>query len=233
MSRPLAPSGSRVPNVTTCPLASRPTMSVGRWIGLVALASRLAAGVDLIRLEQGVTDRVALGGEEREAHRPADGEGVDDVEQRLDDAELVADLGAPEHGDERPLRVRAQLQQHLDLALQQAPSGGRQERRRADDRGVGAVRRPEGVVDVAIRALDQLAHEGRIVGLLPGVEAQVLQQLDARRELGEAGRAPAPSSTPGRVHPSAVRGGWPSRRGRRAPAATAAWAGRPGSGSRR
>ena len=52
-------------------------MSVGRWIGLVALASRRLARVDLVGLEQRVADRVALGGEEREAHRPADGERVD------------------------------------------------------------------------------------------------------------------------------------------------------------
>ena len=45
----------------------------------------------------------------------ADEQRVDTLEQRLDHAELVADLGAAEHGDERPLRVVAQAEQHLDL----------------------------------------------------------------------------------------------------------------------
>ena len=44
---------------------------------------------------------MTLRGEEREAHRSTDDELVDDLEQRLDHAELVADLGAAQHGDER------------------------------------------------------------------------------------------------------------------------------------
>ena len=61
------------------------------------------------------------------------------------------------------------------------------ELRRADDRGVGPVRRAEGVVDVDVDALDERRHEGRIVGRLARVEAEVLEQLDARGELGQAG----------------------------------------------
>ena len=61
--------------------------------------------------------------EEREAHAPADDQRVDDAEQRVDHAELVADLGPAEHGHERALGVVAQAEQHLDL-LGQQPAGG-------------------------------------------------------------------------------------------------------------
>ena len=46
---------------------------------------------------------MALSGEEREAHAPSNEEGVDLFEQGFDHAELVGDLGPPEHGDEGPL----------------------------------------------------------------------------------------------------------------------------------
>ena len=151
------------------------------------LVEQAPAGVDLIGLEQRVADRVAAGGEKREAHRPADRQGVHRLEQRLDDAQLVGDLGPAEDGDERAVGLAAQAQQHLDLALQQAPGGARNVLRRADDRGVGAVRRAERVVDVAVDAVDELGDEGVVVALLARVVAQVVEELDAGRELGEAG----------------------------------------------
>ena len=143
-------------------------MSVGRWIGLVASASSVRHVSTWSGSNSESPIGVALGGEEREAHRPADGEGVDDVEQRLDDAELVADLGAAEHGDERPLRVVAQPEQHLDLRCEQPAHRRRHERRRSDDRGVGAVRGAEGVVDVAVDALDEPLDERSSLASSPG-----------------------------------------------------------------
>ena len=129
--------------------------------------------VDLIRLPQRVADRMALRGEEREAHRSADDELVDDFEQRLDHAELVADLGAAEHGHERSLRVVAQSQQHVDLLLHQQTHRRRQRARRTDDRCVCAVACAERVVDVGVDAVDQAwrrtadrfpPRQGRIAG---------------------------------------------------------------------
>ena len=107
------------------------------------------------------------------------------LQQRVDHAELVGHLGPAEDHDERPRRIGAQRQQHLDLALQQPAGGRRQELRRADDRGVGPVRRAEGVVHVQVLAVDQLLHERRVVGLFARIEAQVLEQLDAGRQLGQ------------------------------------------------
>ena len=42
------------------------------------------------------------------------------------------------------------------------------------------MRGAEGLVHVVVEALDERRAKGRVVGLLAGVEAQVLQQLDLR-----------------------------------------------------
>ena len=207
MSRPLPPSGSRRPHVCTLPSAARPTMSSGRWIGL-GPAEQPLAGVHLVGLEQRVADRVALGGEEREAHAAADDERVHHAEQGVDHADLVADLGPAEHGDERALRGVAQAEQHLDLLGQQAAGrrsaacgaarrsrhgrGGRPRRRR---------RRRRPCPPTSSR------HEGRVVALLTRVEPEVLQQLDARRQLGQALAHRRHRVLRVRAGPSAARGG--------------------------
>ena len=78
----------------------------------------------------------------------------------------------------RPPRTSTSLARRRPAALGQALRG-------ADDRRVGPVGRPEGVVHVQVEALDQLVDEGGVVGLLARVEAEVLEQLDARRQLGQ------------------------------------------------
>jgi hypothetical protein len=79
--------------------------------------------VDLVPFEQGVADRIALGRQKREAHAPTDRDGVDDTQQRVDHPDLVRHFRSAEDGDERPLRVLAQTEQHLDFASEQAPRG--------------------------------------------------------------------------------------------------------------
>ena len=81
--------------------------------------------------------------------------------------------------------------QELQLLLHQEAR-----RRRAGSglplgRGVGAVGRAKGVVDVQIGQRGQLRGEGRIVLLLFGVEARVLQQEHVAR-LGRLRRPPLP-----------------------------------------
>ena len=49
-----------------------------------------------------------------------------------------------------------------------------------------AVACAERVVDIRVHAVDQRGDELRIVALLARVESEVLQELDARRQLGEA-----------------------------------------------
>ncbi len=69
------------------------------------------------------------------------------------------------------------------------------------------MRSAERVVDVRVVAVDEPRDERGIVALLPRVEPQVLEQLDAGRELRESSAAPAPSSTGRQACPSAARGG--------------------------
>ena len=160
-------------------------MSSGRWIGLADSASSRRQ----VSIWSGSHSESPIGltlrGQEREAHAAADDEGVDHAEQGIDDAELVADLGSAEHRDERSAGVLAQAREHLDLLGQEAPGGRGQRARRPDDRRVRTVRGAERVVDVGVHALDQAGDERRVVGLLTRVEAQVLQELDARRQLGQ------------------------------------------------
>ena len=211
MSRPIHPSGISTPSWRTSPPAAgspilppgpSAVMSWGTVMGAPE-SSSAPAGVDLVGLEQAGADVVALGGQEGEAHAAADDEAVGHARAaRSITPSLSLTFDPPEHDHEGPTRVVAQRQQHLDLAGQQPPGRAGQEPRRADDRGVGPVRGAEGVVDVGVLTLDQPLHEGRIVGRLTRVEAQVLEQLDARRQLGQALARPARPSTGDRARPS-------------------------------
>ncbi len=75
-------------------------MSSGRWIGL-GPASRRRHSSTWSGSNSDVADRVAPCRQEGEAHAAADRQPVDDVEQRVDDADLVAHLRPAQHGDER------------------------------------------------------------------------------------------------------------------------------------
>ena len=123
-----------------------------------------------------------LGGQERERHAAADDERVDLGGEDLEHLELVGHLGPAHDGHERPRRVLEDPAQHLDLPGEAQPGRARQELRRPDDGGVGAVGGAEGLVDVGVEALDEPLHEGGVVRLLARVEAQVLHEPDARAQ---------------------------------------------------
>ena len=109
---------------------SRVHDDVGRQHELNAvLLGGLDVALDLLKLvlfKQGGADLVALGLEEGEHHAATDDQAVGLVEQVLDHAELVGDLGAAEHDGERALRVLGGLGQGLDFLLDQQACGGRQ-----------------------------------------------------------------------------------------------------------
>ncbi len=102
-------------------------------------------------------------------------------QQCLDDAELVADLGATEHGHERMPRRVEQSREHFDLSEQEPPAGRREPAGRADNRCVRPVRRTERFVDVGVAELAQSVGEDRVVLRLPRLEAQVLEEHDLTR----------------------------------------------------
>ena len=69
----------------------------------LGLGHHFLAVVDLLVVQQGGADGVALGGQEGIGHAAADDEGIHLLEEVIDDVELVGDLGAAEDGDEGPL----------------------------------------------------------------------------------------------------------------------------------
>ena len=192
------------------------------------------AGVlDAVGLGQALADRLALRQQERVGHPATEDQQVDLGQQMVDDPDLVRDLGAAEDGRERSLGRLEELRQHLDLALHQEPGVGRQELGDADRRGVRSMGGPERVVDEDVGVGRQGRGEGRVVGLLLGVEAQVLEhqdlaraealdrvlRADPERVAGDRARcaaaagsaAPRPDAGGGRPGPCrpAGRGGWP------------------------
>ena len=67
----------------------------------------------------------------------------------------------------------------------------------------------EGLVHIGVEALDQRGDEVGVVGLLPGVEAQVLAELDAGTQGGQAlaHRVHLPAGVAGGGRPAQMRAG--------------------------
>ena len=136
-----------------------------------------ALGVlDAVALEQGLAHAQVLCRQEGVGHAATDDELVDPVEERLEDLDLVGDLGPADDRCERPRRVLQQAGEVADLALHEQARVGGQDLRHAHRGGVGAVRRAEGVVDVDVAVAGQRRREAGVVGLLLVVEAEVLQE---------------------------------------------------------
>ncbi len=127
-SRPFQPSGMRSARTMRVAAASVDLLGdhdVGGNLHPPG-AEQSPALVDHVGLDERVADRVALGHEERERHRATHEHRVAPVEQRVDDAELVAHLGAAEHRDERSVGESEHRREHLDLAGEQTAGSGRQ-----------------------------------------------------------------------------------------------------------
>ncbi len=88
--------------------------------GLLDVATR---DVELVLLEERLADLVALRLEEREDHPATDQQVVGLVEQVVDHAELVGDLGPAEHHGVGTLGALGQTLEHVDLGLDQPTDG--------------------------------------------------------------------------------------------------------------
>src|SRR5699024_7597368 len=111
-------------------------------------------------------------------HAAADDDGVSDVQQVVDDADLGRDLGAAQNGNQGTLGVGQSAAHDLQLLLDQEAGHGGQVSGHASGGGVSAVHGAEGVGHVQISHISQSLSELRIVLLLADVEAEVLQQHD-------------------------------------------------------
>ena len=147
------------------------------------------------RLQARVADGEAPRGEERVLHRASHQHSVGAAQQRVQNRELVRDLGAAEDRDERARRIVEQAAERGEFAPQQrAGRRPREESGAGVHRGVRPVRGPEGVQRVLVGEPAQPPGEARIVRRLAPVEAQVLEKQDfagaqRRRQLGGAGAA--------------------------------------------
>ena len=157
------------------------------------------AGLDEVGLAQRVADLVTHRSQEREAHPSADDQRVDHPCKGFDDAELVADLRAPEHRHERPPGISTQTADHLDLAGQQPAGCARQMPGRSHDGRVSPVAGTEGVIHIAVEgsslcsvaeahhdlARNEGVHKCSVVRGFARMKAKVLHHLHARRGCGE------------------------------------------------
>ena len=137
-----------------------------------------------VGLQQAVAHLAALGGGERIGHAAADDDGIGDVQQVVDDADLGGDLAAAQDGHQRPLGVGDGTAQELQLLLDQEAGDSGQVRRHAGGGGVGPVHGTEGVGHIQIRHVGQLPGQLRVVLGLAGLKAGVLQQQDLSRLQG-------------------------------------------------
>ncbi len=134
--------------------------------------------------------------------------------QRLEYRELVRHLRPAEDHQQRALGL-AHDPQVIELALQEisrcdAVHVARDSRRG----GMRAVRGAECVVDIAVGELGERLGEIGIVGLLAGVEAQVLEQhQSSRRELGDGARGDGTDAVGAERHAGAEQLGEPRRHG--------------------
>ena len=121
-------------------------------------------------------------------------------------AELVGHLRATGDGHERPGGIVAEAQEHLDLLGQQAAGGRRQELGGPTIEACERCDAPKASLTYRSWPAISSFDERRVVGLLARVEAQVLQQLDARRQLGQTSPDGRDGVLRDRVRPWAARG---------------------------
>ena len=182
MSRPIQPSGTSTPSSSRRSVSASNALARarGRRAGAASRCrvEQLARGLEVLVLAQRVADRVALGGEEREAHRAADEDRVGALQEGVEHADLVGHLGAADDRHERARRVLEDAGERPHLALEQPPGGARQQVRDALGRGVRAVRGAERVVDVDVGERGVALRELGVVLRLPRLEADVLEHHD-------------------------------------------------------
>jgi hypothetical protein len=106
----------------------------------------------------------------------------------VQDADLVLDLGAAEHGHERPLRLLEQRTELFQFPFEQEAGVRGHKLRHAYGGSVGPVSRAERVVDEQVPVRGELTRELGVVLRLARVEARVLEQAHAfvRQELAQA-----------------------------------------------
>ena len=180
-----------------------------------SLLDQARGEIDEVRLELRVAHRNALGLEEGVGHAAADQQGIDLVEQVLDDLDLVGDLGPAQDRHEGALRRLQDALEDLDLALQEHPGHRGEVLGDPDHRAVGAVGGAEGIVHEDVAEARQGRRESGVVLGLAREEAHVLEQQRppwreprdgllglGRRRIGDEGHLEAQVTPEGSGHRS-------------------------------
>ena len=131
-----------------------------------------------VGLQQAVAHLAALGGGEGVGHAAADDDGVGDLQQIVDDADLGADLAAAQDGHQGPLGVGKGAADEVQLLLDQEAGDGGQVIGHAGGGGVGPVHGAEGVGHVDLRHVGHGFRQGGVVLGLALFKTGVLQQQD-------------------------------------------------------
>ena len=157
--------------------------------------------VELILLDQALAQCQPTGGKEGIGHAAADEHGLAARQEHLEHLELVRHFRPADDGVERSRRATEEAGERLDLALHEQAGNGREMMGDALGAGVGAVRGPEGVVDVEFGKAGQRRGEFGVVGLLGRVEAQVFEQQQvARAQLVDGHLHPRSERVAGHAH---------------------------------
>ena len=144
----------------------------------LSLGHHVLAVADLLGIQQGVADAVALGGQEGVGHAAADNQGVHLLQKVVDHVQLVGNLGAAQDRHEGTLGVGQSLAHDGHFLLDQVAADVGQVVSHTGGGSVGPVSRAEGVVDENVgHGSQSLAQLGIVLGLTL-FKAGVLQQHD-------------------------------------------------------
>ena len=141
------------------------------------LVDGFTCDLDLVFFNQALAGGDAKRALEGVSHATDDDQGVDLVEQIVDDVDFAGDFGAADDGDEGMLgRLKRLAEVGNFFFHQQAGDGGLQEVRDAFRGSVGAMRGAECVVDVNFCKRGELLRELGVIGFFFGVVAEILKQ---------------------------------------------------------
>jgi len=113
--------------------------------------------IDLVSLDKGIANGMTLGNKECVSHAATDDQGVDFVDQVLDNADFVGDLGTAQNGDEGAFRIVKRTAHDVELFLDQVAADSRQVVSQTCGRGVGAVGGAKCIIDKNIGQRGQFA----------------------------------------------------------------------------
>ena len=140
------------------------------------LREDLARGIRHVMLGQRFADIDALRDEEGVRHPAADHQIVDLGDEIAQQLQFGGDFRAADHSRHRPLRRAQSSFQRFELRRHQATRAGGQDLGDTDRRGMGAVRRREGIIHINFAKRRHGSGQFAIVLFLARVETGVLQQ---------------------------------------------------------